>query len=395
MTTPAASGLTDALRRWYLHRELHPWAWWVWAIGLAVAASRTTNPLILGLLIGASGVVVMLKRGDSPWAGSYRLYLVLALVIVVMRVLFRIIFAGGQGQTVLLHLPLIPLPSWAAGITLLGDVTAEAMTSGLYDGLRLGTLILAIGAANSLANPRRMLRGLPASLHGLGTVLIVAVSVFPQLAESVLRVRRARALRGGASKGRGQVTAIVIPVLTDALDRSLLLAASLESRGYGRHGPTPLRIRRTAAALTTTGLLVVATGVYGMLDLSAPRPWANPALAVGVVMAAGGLVLTGRHVRITRYRPDRWDGAAIAVALSGVLTVLMTSVLDRVDPAALVPSPVPLAWPPLPAVAFLIGVAALLPAVLAPAAPLTAELAAAPSTTATRAVPATPEVASR
>ena len=35
-------------------RDLHPLAWWVWALGLAAAASRTTNPLLLGLVIGVA-----------------------------------------------------------------------------------------------------------------------------------------------------------------------------------------------------------------------------------------------------------------------------------------------------------------------------------------------------
>ena len=38
---PAGLG-PDAPPRW-----LHPGAWWLWALGLATAASRTTNPLLL------------------------------------------------------------------------------------------------------------------------------------------------------------------------------------------------------------------------------------------------------------------------------------------------------------------------------------------------------------
>ncbi len=30
-------------------RTLHPAAWWLWALGLAVTASQTTNPLLLVL----------------------------------------------------------------------------------------------------------------------------------------------------------------------------------------------------------------------------------------------------------------------------------------------------------------------------------------------------------
>ena len=36
-----------------LPRDLHPVAWWLWALGLAMAASLTTNPLLLLLLVGS------------------------------------------------------------------------------------------------------------------------------------------------------------------------------------------------------------------------------------------------------------------------------------------------------------------------------------------------------
>ena len=48
-------------------RWLHPGAWWAWALGLAAAASRTTNPLLLVLLVLAAGVVVNARRPDAPW----------------------------------------------------------------------------------------------------------------------------------------------------------------------------------------------------------------------------------------------------------------------------------------------------------------------------------------
>ena len=49
--TRAVHALGDrALPRW-----THPGAWWVWALGLATAASRTTNPLLLGLIVAVAG----------------------------------------------------------------------------------------------------------------------------------------------------------------------------------------------------------------------------------------------------------------------------------------------------------------------------------------------------
>ncbi|RRR69529.1 energy-coupling factor transporter transmembrane protein EcfT, partial [Streptomyces sp. RP5T] len=30
---------------------LHPGAWWLWSLSLGIAATRTTNPLLLALLV--------------------------------------------------------------------------------------------------------------------------------------------------------------------------------------------------------------------------------------------------------------------------------------------------------------------------------------------------------
>ena len=56
-----------------------------------------------------------LRRSDQPWGQSFRLYVWLGVVIVVIRVAFRILFGGYDGGPVLLDLPEIPLPDWVDG----------------------------------------------------------------------------------------------------------------------------------------------------------------------------------------------------------------------------------------------------------------------------------------
>ena len=123
----------------------------------------------------------MARRSDQPWADSFRLYVILGIVIVVMRVVFRVILGGGDETTgtVVLELPEVPLPGWVLGIRLFGPVTQEALLAGLYDGMRLATIVICVGAANSLANPKRLLRSVPAALHEVGTALVVAVTDAP------------------------------------------------------------------------------------------------------------------------------------------------------------------------------------------------------------------------
>src|SRR5581483_5328465 len=118
-----------------------------------------------------------------------------------------------------------------SGISLGGPVSVEATLSAATDGLRLATMLCCIGAANALANPKRALRLLPGALYELGMAVVVSVSVAPQLVESVQRVARARRLRAGRTGGLRALRGIAIPVMEDAMDRSLRLAAAMDSRG--------------------------------------------------------------------------------------------------------------------------------------------------------------------
>ncbi|KRF36504.1 energy-coupling factor transporter transmembrane component T [Nocardioides sp. Soil805] len=300
-----------------LARDLHPVAWWVWAIGLAAAATLTTNPLLLLLLVAVAAVVVQARRSDQPWARSFRLYLWLGLAIVLIRVVFRILFGGVDGGHVLLDLPSVPLPDWVAGVRLLGPLTLEGLLAGLYDGMRLATIVICIGAANSLANPKRLLKSVPPALYEVGTALVVAVTVFPQLADSARRVRAAQALRGGVDGRVGRLRRFLVPVLEDALERSLALAAGMDTRGYGRAGDATRAERRLNGALLLGALCGIGVGTYAVLDTTAPRWLATPMLLAGVAVAAVGLVSSGRRVRRSRYRPDPWRIEESLVALSG------------------------------------------------------------------------------
>lgn len=67
---------------------LHAGAWWLWALGLATAASRTTNPLLLALLVTVAGYVVAARRTDAPWAHSYVAFLKLGLLVLLIRLVF-------------------------------------------------------------------------------------------------------------------------------------------------------------------------------------------------------------------------------------------------------------------------------------------------------------------
>lgn len=336
---------------------IHPWAWWAWAIGIGLAVNGTTNPLLLALIAGAMLAVVLQRRADAPWARSVRAYLLLGLFVIGMRVFFQILLGGGQGSTVLFALPEIPLPDWAAGIRLGGAVTAEALAYALFDALRLAVMLWCIGAANALANPRQALRSVPAALYEASVAVVIALSVAPQLIESGRRVRQARRLRGDQVKGLGAVGAIVMPVLADAIERSIALAAGMESRGFGRTRGLPIR--------GTLPLMLVSTmtALFGaFLLLSTSAGWLAAALlAVGILGTGVGLRRAGARLQVTRHRPHRWGWRASVIALLGVATAAIVLGLADAQPGVFRPTTDPLSWPALTPPMLLVTALVLLP----------------------------------
>jgi energy-coupling factor transport system permease protein len=124
------------------------------------------------------------------------------------------------------------------------------------------------------------------------------------------------------------------------------------------------------ATLLLAGLLGLCVGLYGLLDTTTPRLLGAPMLGAGVALAAAGLLLGGRRVHRTRYRPDRWAFAEWATALSGVAAAVAMIVAGNHDAGALNPSIFPPAWPTLPALPAAAILLAALPAVLTPPPPI-------------------------
>lgn len=346
-----ASGPT-ALRTSAAGEPTHPMAWWAWALATGAAVSLTTSPLLISLLLAAMVLVVVNRRTDEPWARSAGTYITLALSVIVIRMVFQIVLGGSGTGTVVLRLPQIPLP-WA-GMSLGGPVTAEGLATTGYDALRLATMLACFGAANTLADPRGVLKSVPAALHDISVAVVIALSVFPQLIVSVGRVRRARRLRGGRARGLRAFTSILIPVLQDAVESSMDLARAMESRGFGR-----TRDNRRVRPGTALGLVASMGGlVIGAYLLLADLRWASaPRLSaqlLGAVLlgfsaigAVAGLRSAGRRLRVTRYRPHRWTLRSIAVIGCGLLVIAVIAALSALAPVALNPPTSPLEWPGL------------------------------------------------
>jgi energy-coupling factor transport system permease protein len=359
---PATAARLSSTRR----RGLHPAAWWLWAGCLAGAATRTTNPVLLVLIAGVAAFVVSVRRTADAWSRSLVVFVRLGLVVIGLRVALQILFGDRLPGRVVFTLPEVPLPHWAAGVSVGGPVTAEAIVQAAVDGLRLAVILICFGAANSLASPYRLLRCLPAVLYEAGVAVTVSLAFAPELVMAIGGVRDARRLRGRPTRGLAGLRGMAVPVLESALDRSIQLAASMDSRGYGRREELPVGTRWAGGLTTGLGILVMTVGLYGVLDPGSLPGGGLPFVATGAVLVGAGIVMSGRRSTRTRYRPDVWRTAEWLVVTSGLACLASLVVASVLGVPGLQLTLDPLAVPAVPVLPLAGVVVALTPALAAP-----------------------------
>jgi energy-coupling factor transport system permease protein len=348
-------------------RMLHPGAWWLWALGLAAAASRTQNPVPLLLILAVTALVVSARKSDAPWARSYGAFLKLALLVIAIRIVFQALLSNqSQGTTVLFTLPELPLPG-STGLKLGGEVTLEAVLRAFYEGLQLATILVCVGAANALGSARRLLRSVPGALYEVGVAVVIALTFAPQLVTDAARVRAAHRLRG-QSGGLRAMKRLAMPVLEGALDRSVELAAAMDSRGYGRTTDATPAARRLTGVLVLGGLIGLCVGMFGLLSGTGSTWMGLPTLVAGSLLAAGGIYLGGSRTGRSTYRPDPWALPEWLVAGSGLVAAVTMFLTLAVAPSSLVLASIT-AIPPVPVLATVGILVAVLPAILAPPLP--------------------------
>lgn len=346
-------------------RRLHPVAWWVWALCLAAAVSRTTNPLLLALVIVAA-LVVAGAREDPDAVGGLGGFLWIAVVVIVIRVGATALFGSPTGSTVLVDLPRWSLPAPLDRIALGGPLTAESLVQAGAFGLQLAAMLTVVGVVNALASARRLLRYTPATLYDVGTAVVVAISFAPLLVADAARARRAARLRGQQRVTLRLLGRLVVATLEGALERSLQLAASMDARGYGRSVHRSRRRFAAESGLAVVGLLGVLAGIYGLLDGSTPSWLGAPPLIVGVVLASASLIVGARRDPRSRYRRDPWSTPETLVVACGSLPLLVLLVMTSYDEPWLAVQVSPLAAPIAPWPVLLAVAVAALPALIAP-----------------------------
>ena len=296
-----------------------PLTWWLLAITMAVVAGVSQSALTQILICTAALIAILLFREEAPWSRSVKFYLFLAGFVVIARVLFRIVFnIQNPEDTTALDLPGFSVNlGFGPPVELFGAVGIQALTGGATDGLRLAAIILSIGMASSLANPRTLLKSTPSALYEIASAISVAINLAPQMISSLQRVQKARSLRG-RSKGLGSMAGTVIPVLEDAIDSSLSLAASMDSRGFGRRGDLSKSLVLGARLSSLLAVAFLAIGSFALL-VGQTQTLGWVLISLGIVASFATIRINSKSQIRTRFEPVKlqfFDALILALSAS-------------------------------------------------------------------------------
>jgi len=243
-----------------MRKPLHPLTLWIASILLAIGVVALNSAAIALAIVGAVALFVFIRRDGSPWNKSFALSLRIGATILAIRTVVGVLIGVPIPGRTLFTIPILHLPSWMPGIRIGGAVTLERLSSSLHEGVIIATIIALFGAATSLTSPHRLLRVTPSFIYEIGITLVIATSLFPQMASSIRRIRTAQKLRGIE---KVKIGSIALPLLEESLARSLQLAASMDARGYGvsrkrsRYRPQQWLLR-DSALVAMTALLAFA-----------------------------------------------------------------------------------------------------------------------------------------
>jgi len=230
-------------------KSLHPLTWWLWSIAIIVTVIRADSAIYSIATVLGAVILVSKLAGNFPWSMSFWFSLRLGGFILIVRAITGVLIGVPIPGTKIAELPILPLPNWMAGIRIGGVITQERLFSAVHEGLVITAVIALFGAAVSLTSPHKLSRVLPVMVYEFGVALVIATSSLPQLVASYSRIKQARILRGDE---KPTFKSIALPLLEEALSKSLDLAAAMDSRGYGvqrsrsRYRPIKWRIADSA-----------------------------------------------------------------------------------------------------------------------------------------------------
>lgn len=245
---------------------IHPIAIWAWAFALAILQSRSTT---LSILIISTIIFISFfrfrqgkSRSLSDQPNPIQIAIYFALFAAVIRLIFGIIIGVPQSGNILFTLPNLPLPNWLAGITIGGAVSLERLQLVGIEILKFSAVLVTFAFATSVTSVNQLIRIFIRRFRSIGTAMLIALSLIPQLIISIQRIKIAQRMRGIKRVGFRNWQSIAAPVIEESLDRAIDLAANLESKGFGYHqNPTTFK----AIKMGLSELSILAAAMFFLL----------------------------------------------------------------------------------------------------------------------------------
>ncbi len=186
-----------------------------------IVASCAVLSLPLQLVGAAAGCLLLLQVGG-------------------LREARVIVAACGFGALVSVLAPLFDASGSSVMFTLFGrPYTQEALLRGALTGALVSNMILWFACMGRICGSDGLLRSCGRCAPRIGMVTSLVVQMVPRFAHRIARVRSARAgahLVGdccGVSDRLQEAGAVFATVASDSLERSVICADAMESRGYG------------------------------------------------------------------------------------------------------------------------------------------------------------------
>lgn len=294
---------------------LHAVSWLTWALAAAVCVELATSPVYVALVVGIAFLVWSTHAIDTPLARAFPLLLAVGVAFAVVRVVLTAATTHGGGDA-LFTTPDVTLPRLLGGFRVGGPVELAVVLQAAVESFAIVGVMAVFGAFNAVVSHHELVQAAPRAFYETGLVLTVAVAFVPATVATVARVREAdRARTGGSVVRRGRVVRLIVPVLESALERALLLAESMDARGFA--GADASRSDRLAGWCVLAGLAAMGGAFVALVGRARVPALALGGLAVTAVVVA--VVVTSRQARRVRYRPRRMGRRDWAVTATSLL----------------------------------------------------------------------------
>lgn len=210
--------------------SLNPLCKLLWCASILVLALILDHPLFLLLLFLSTLPLVITARAGKEWASFIKLALYLCIAIIVINALLNYNGAHILYQAPF-RVPVVGIPT----------ITLEAVVFGVAMCLRLLAIISAFAVITLTVHPDDIMLAMIKLKLPYKSVLITSLSTrfMPTLIDDVERitdVQRSRGLElngGGLFKRVKNRIHIIMPLLSNSLDRTVQVAEAMESRAFG------------------------------------------------------------------------------------------------------------------------------------------------------------------